>query len=376
MNLNLFFATNRNHEGKNRWAPTGYGKNFSSDGHYNLRFGKLNVTAKDGDVKAFLKKDFGGGRTGDGEGLSGHLTKLAKKAKITAYKDETAVANEPIDPKANSSTHMFLDVKQEMEKANDVVIFIHGYNVTWEAAVGSALSLQLMLNRSKKADEKGVLVVLFSWPSDGSMMPFAAYKSDRSDARDSAQAIGRGLLKLRDFLGMLSPKSDDKTWQPCGQKIHLVCHSMGNYVMQNALGKLEGYANGNLMSRLFENVFLCAADVDDDVMEKEGKMSRIHELCSHLSIYYNNGDVALHISDYTKGNPQRLGQTGIARPQLVHNKIHQIDCSAIITGATEHSYYLWATVNDDISMTMSGLSFDDAERRRKRIANSREWKLE
>lgn len=375
MNLNLFFATNRNHEGKNRWAPTGYGKNFSSDGHYNLRFGKLSITAKDADVSALVNKDFGGGRKGDGEGLSGHLTKLAKKAKITAYEDKTAIANEPIDPKANSSTRMFLDVKQEMEKANDVVVFIHGYNVTWEAAVGSALSLQLMLNRGKKADEKGVLVVLFSWPSDGSMMPFAAYKSDRSDARDSAQAIGRGLLKLRDFLGMLTPRNDDPTWQPCRQKIHMVCHSMGNFVLQNALGKLEGYSGGGLMSRIFENIFLCAADVDDDVLEKEGKMGRLHELSNHLSIYYNNGDVAMSISDYSKGNPQRLGHTGLARPQLVHNKIHQIDCSAIVTGAVEHSYYLWATVNDDIALTISGVAFDGLNRKRKRLANSREWQL-
>lgn len=262
-----------------------------------------------------------------------------------------------------------------MEKVNDVVIYVHRYNVTWQAAVGSALSLQLMLNRNKKPEDKGVLVVLFSWPSDGSMMPFAAYKSDRSDAHDSAQAIGRGLLKMRDFLGMLSPKNTDETWQPCRQKIHMVCHSMDNYVLQNALSKLEGYANGNLLSRIFENIFLCAADVDDDVLEKEGKMGRLHERCSHLSIDYNNGDVAMSISDYSKGNPQHLGHTGIARPQLVHNKIHQIDCLAIVTGAVEHSYYLWATVNDDIALTISGVAFDGLNRKRKRLANSREWQL-
>ena len=53
------------------------------------------MAAKDGEVAAYLTKDFGGGRIGDGEGLSGHLTKLAKKAKIKAYEDQTADANAP-----------------------------------------------------------------------------------------------------------------------------------------------------------------------------------------------------------------------------------------------------------------------------------------
>lgn len=373
MNLDLFFATNRNHLGNNRWAPEGYGTKFSSDGHYNLRFGKLSIKASNEKINSFLAESFTEG-TGNGESLSSYLAKEMGKAKIMAYQDKTS--EKEVSFEHNSSTRMFLDVKSRMEKSMDVLIFIHGYNVSWTNAAASALALQLMLNKDKKAGEQKTMVLLFSWPSDGSMMPFAAYKSDRSDARDSAQAVGRGLLKLRDFLAKLNSKEDTpQKWQPCNQKIHLLCHSMGNYVLQNALTKLEGYAMGNKMSRIFDNIFLCAADVDDDVLEKDGKMGRLHEITSHLSVYYNNEDVALHISDYTKSNPQRLGHTGSARPQLIHNKIHQIDCTPIVRGLVEHSYYLWATVNEDIAMTIQGIAFDDPERRRKRLANSREWKM-
>ena len=43
--LQLFYATNRGHEGKNRWKPEAYGTKFSSDGMENLRFGSLTVDA-------------------------------------------------------------------------------------------------------------------------------------------------------------------------------------------------------------------------------------------------------------------------------------------------------------------------------------------
>jgi esterase/lipase superfamily enzyme len=129
------------------------------------------------------------------------------------------------------------------------------------------------------------------------------------------------------------------------------------------------------MPRIFENIFLCASDVDDDCLEDGKKMGDVHQLANHIAVYYNKGDIAMYISDFTKGNPQRLGNTGAARPQLIHNKIHQISCSKVVTGFTEHSYYQWATVNDDIAMTINNVDFDDKSRERKRLANSREWEI-
>jgi esterase/lipase superfamily enzyme len=375
MDLKLFFATNRNHIGDNRWKPKGYGKKFSQDGHFNLRFGELSVSSEKKKIDELLWKAFPFNQSGDGEELSGYLSKQAKNAKINAYEDLTNTAKKALDFRSNSSTKWFLSLKKEMEQSKDVLIFIHGYNVSWEEAVGSALSLQLMINRNKKPEQKEIIIVLFSWPSDGSIMPFAAYKSDRSDARDSAQAVGRGFLKLRDFIGKLQLNSDKTEFKPCGQKIHLLCHSMGNYVLQNALKKLIGYSDGSRMSRIFDNIFLCAADVDDDVLEKDNKMEKVHELCNRLTIYYNNEDIGMYISDYTKGHPQRLGHTGLAHPQLAHNKIHQVDCTPVVKGIVEHSYYLWGMVNNDIAMTLYSVPFDDKSRMRKRLANNREWML-
>ena len=373
MKTKLYFATNRNHLGKDRWNPEGYGKKFSSDGHFNLRFGTLTVNLEDTNVAKHLNQEFEQGRSGDGEGLAAYIGDQMENAKINAYKDETATTTDHIKFHANSSTHFFKDLKEDMEKNADVLIFIHGYNVSWKEAAASAMSLQFMLNRNRKQTDKEIIVVLFSWPSNGSMMPFAAYKSDRSDARDSAQAVGRAVLKLKDFLAEIKPKHEDEKMRPCFNSIHLLAHSMGNYVLQNSLVKIKGYSSGNRMPRIFDNIFMCAADVDDDCLEEGQKMAQLHDLCNHISIYHNKGDVAMYISDYTKGHPQRLGNAGVARPQLVHNKIQQINCSKIVKGIVEHSYYQWATVNEDIRMTLDEVPFASNQRRRK--GQLREWEL-
>ena len=94
-----------------------------------------------------------------------------------------------------------------------MLVLIHGYNVTWEEAVGTAAAFEATMNRPDACDDPApawsvtvpqpVRVVLFTWPSNGQALPFVSYKSDRGDASGSAGAIGRGLLKVRDYLHQL-----------------------------------------------------------------------------------------------------------------------------------------------------------------------------
>ncbi len=371
MKITLFYATNRNHLGTNRWKPTDYGKNFSSDRNSNLRFGKVGLTVDEKEIKNYLQRTKHK-RIGDGEGLSGYLTKLVKnKGKIKAYKDVTTGGKSGFDVEQLASTMLFRDLKIIMDKKQDIMINVHGFNVSWWEAVGSAMALELMLNRESihdKNDKKSVNVFLFSWPSNGDMMKGRAYASDRQDAIDSGIAVARGFLKLRDFLMTLRPKHVvsalklDPSLKECGQELHLLCHSMGNFVLQNALSSLIQEDKSEVLPRLFKNVFMCAPDVDDTVFEGTQPMNNVHQLCRHLSIYFNKGDMAMYISDYTKGNIERLGHAGAARPNQLHNKIHQVDCSDIVGGGIEHSYYLWGSVNEDIRQTINGCKFDDSIR--------------
>jgi len=373
--LTLYYATNRKHEGKNRWRPDGYGSKFSDDGSENLRLGKLNLQADEKKIARFLSAPAGKG-VGEGDELGDYLASLAANAKIQAYQEkilpEYSEAGQP-DARLGSAA-LFSDLNETMHKQTDVLVYVHGFNVSWASAVGSALALQEMLNHSPSRNTKqNVVVVLFTWPSDGMALPFVSYKSDRTDARASGYAVGRGFLKLRDYLARLRDRSKGGE-KLCDQDLHLLCHSMGNYVLQNALERMNDFTPGTALPRIFEHIFLCAPDVDDNVLESGEPMGSLHELTRSVSTYFNRGDAALSVSDYTKGNPDRLGTAGASRPALLHNKVHQIDCSPIVQGLVEHGYYLVGAVNADIRQSIDGLAPDDAQRKRKRSSTSeRVW---
>jgi esterase/lipase superfamily enzyme len=371
--LTLYYATNRNHVGDDRWHPASYGTKFSDDGMENLRFGYVTVTADDKKIASFLNAGVGDCGVGNGEGLGGYLSKCARTAKIEAYKEDinpgiadTAQPNAKMGSKA-----MFADVQSDMEKSSDVVLYIHGFNVSWFDAVGSALALQYLLQNSATRDPaQTVLVVLFTWPSDGMALPWVSYKSDRSEATGSGAAVGRAFLKMRDFLAGLRDRAKKGGKELCGQDIHLLCHSMGNFLLQSALARTFDFTPGNALPRLFEHVFLCAPDVDDNALEADQPLARIDQIARNVTIYYNRGDKAMVISDYTKGNPERLGGTGAAHPALLHNKVHQVDCTTVAhtLGIARHSYYLDGNVNTDIRASIDGWEQDDRRRLRERNA--------
>jgi esterase/lipase superfamily enzyme len=363
--LGLYFATNRAHEGKDRWHPKRYGRSFSADGVENLRFGWLEVDVAQAEIDRCLRAATSVG-AGDGNALAKLLTRAAGKARIDAYE-------ETLDPKRSEdaqskarlgSKAMFRDLQKDMLQRRDALVYVHGFNVSWEEAVGAALALQLMLNRDGIGDAKQeAAVVLFTWPSDGLALPFVSYKSDRTEAKASGYAFARGLLKVRDHLASLADRAGGRA---CPQDLHLLCHSMGNYVLQNALDRMRSFTPGTALPRLFEEVLLCAPDVDADVLEPGRPMGDLHEICRRVTVYYNRGDAALHVSDYTKGNPERLGSFGASRAGLLSDKVHQVDCSGIVGGLIEHSYYLDGRVNADILLSLDGVSTDGEGRTRTR----------
>ncbi|MBI4650393.1 alpha/beta hydrolase [Candidatus Desantisbacteria bacterium] len=376
-NLLLYYATNRKHKGLDRFKPDLYETTFSDDGMENLRFGKVTLTADENELAKYINitEKFG---KGDGVGLSEYLTECAKSARIEAFEEKLDPKISDIHQKKDAkfgSQAMFDELKKTMENKSDILIYIHGFNVSWHEAVGSALSLQEMLNNSRVKDPaQNLLVILFTWPSNGQALPFVSYKSDRTDAQTSGYAFARGMLKVRDFLTTIKKNSGIL----CGQDIHLLCHSMGNYVLQSSLERIDQFTPGTVLPRIFEHIFLCAPDVDDNVFEPGEPMGNLHELARSVSIYHNKEDKAMYVSDYTKGNPERLGTGGVARPSILHNKIQQINCSPLVQGEgfVEHSYYLSGYVNDDIRYSIDGVPHEDYKRRRTRdISLPNVWRM-
>ncbi|MBB2487542.1 alpha/beta hydrolase [Mitsuaria sp. WAJ17] len=393
MQLCVYFATNRGHEGPERFAPLRYGSRFSRDGMENLRFGRVLFDADDEQVRALLdqRRDHTG--AGDGEALQDYLSKcVASSQRIECYRESIP------DPQLNEqaqgqavklgSAALFAELQQDMQQGRDLMVLVHGFNVSWEEAVATAAAFEAMVNRAEPALDEGlpvksVRVLLFTWPSDGAALPWASYKSDRADAHGTSGALGRALLKLRDQLHALGrevrqssvrvralraamaglPNAEVEraiaqleATELCGQKLHLLAHSMGNYVLQNALARVHEFSPGKQLPRLFDTVFLCAPDVDDDALEGSAPLARVHQVSQSVAIYHNRNDMALKMSDFTKGNPDRLGQGGAARPLLLHQKVYQVDCAALVTGLTQHSYYTNGLVARDIRLALSGLT--------------------
>lgn len=387
MQTTVFFATNRGHEGAERFKPLRYGSRFSSDGMENLRFGRVTFDADDARVLKLMAKhrDFTG--PGDGEALQDYFAKCARDSQvIEAYPESIPdkVVSDQAQPDVKlGSLAMFADLQADMQQGRDVLVLIHGFNVSWEEAVGTAAAFEAMLNRDVGAT-LGVRVILFTWPSDGQALPWVSYKSDRSDARGAAGAVGRAMLKLRDFLHQLGREvrlkgvaeaatrerlaalgvtresevaravARAEATELCGHNIHLLAHSMGNFVLQHALQRVGDFSPGPTLPRMFEHVFLAAPDVDDTVLEHGQAMERVHQIGQAVAIYHNPNDTALRISDTTKGNPDRLGQRGAARPQALHQKIYQVDCSAVVSGLTQHSYYTNGIIANDIRRALQG----------------------
>jgi len=238
---------------------------------------------------------------------------------------------------------------QMREDSLDSLVFIHGFNVSFSGAIESAAQLSDGLAQlSGNSYQPNIFV--FSWPSNGKLLD---YRDDRYDAKASGYAFARGLKKLSDFL-----REPDRG-QRCDRKIHLIAHSMGNYVLRNALQEAQETRGNSLLPCLFENIVLTAADEDSDAFEHDRKLARLLELSRRITIYFNTEDRALEISDLTKGNPERLGEVGPRNPLQLPAKVIPVDVSEVVRGFTEHSYHIDDdNVVQDLIAVLKGVSPD------------------
>jgi esterase/lipase superfamily enzyme len=249
----------------------------------------------------------------------------------------------------NPGSKLFLDdLRVAMrDGCSDTLIFIHGFNVSFIDALkaGGALASEITING------RPINVVVFSWPSDGKAIPFMSYYSDREDARTCGAALARTYLKLYDFMTSLKPT------EYCDRSLHLLAHSMGNYVLRNGLQALRA-KDPTKIARLFSEIVLAAPDEDDDAFDTDDKLRLLPGLGRRVTVYYNQRDKALLISDKTKGNPDRLGSDGPRMLDLLPKKVFVVDCTRVARegdAMIEHSYFLnCPPVASDLQATLQG----------------------
>ena len=202
-----------------------------------------------------------------------------------------------------------------------ILIFLHGFNVSFEEAAMRAAQF------AEDSQFPG-LVVLYSWPSQGSWYQYSA-----DEAR--AGASGERLAEcLKDLVG--------GPWT----KLSLLAHSMGNRVMISAL------ADNDRPQLPFGQLVMAAADLYVD--EFKPKFDKLQQRgIVPCTSYSSRKDLALKLSSWLHSGP-RIGLIDDFHFEGAENE--SIDATAVDRGLLAHGYWSGerALITDIRSLILDG----------------------
>jgi esterase/lipase superfamily enzyme len=193
--------------------------------------------------------------------------------------------------------------------AKEMLVFVHGYNVSFHDAV---------LRTAQLAYDLGIdgAPVLYSWPSQASL---AGYTVDEA-------TIGASVFSLEPFLRELAAKSGARS-------IYLVAHSMGNRALTRALERIAlGMRQG--AKPMFSEILLTAPDID--AREFASLAQTFRRVGERVTLYASSKDGALKASKEVHG----FARAGDTDPDvLVLAGIDTVDVSQVDTSLLGHSYF-------------------------------------
>ncbi len=232
-----------------------------------------------------------------------------------------------------------------------VLVFIHGYNTTFDETVRKTAQLAGDLDLVTCDGKMRGVAVAYSWPAQGTLL---SYLADEENAEWTQQ-------RLAPFLEALA--------MVCRQEhaeLHLVAHSMGARALVRSLADLANAGEPHRRERLADHVILLAPDIGRGLFDQY--VERFLPLIGHLTIYVSAEDRALGLSRLLHGGHQRLGlleSTVLAALQITglgrgdhrelgyiaeqggaRGKIDMIDVSGSFTSQFGHSYEDPALVAD------------------------------
>ncbi|MFM8550750.1 MAG: alpha/beta hydrolase [Nitrospiraceae bacterium] len=193
--------------------------------------------------------------------------------------------------------------------SKELLVFVHGYNSTFDDAVRRAAQLVYDVGFP------GVPIV-YSWPSQGSL---GSYLADETNVEWATP-------HLKEFLLQVAARSGAQT-------VHVIAHSMGARALMAALHQIAQNPPGESLPR-FKEVVLLAPDVDAGVFVNQ--VQGIQRIAERVTLYASAKDKALVWSKTAHGYPR----AGDAKPSLlVVPGVDTIDASWVDTSFTGHSYY-------------------------------------
>jgi esterase/lipase superfamily enzyme len=190
----------------------------------------------------------------------------------------------------------------------DVLVFVHGYNVDFTAAVRRAAQIAFDLKFAGCAS-------VFSWPSTGNLL---GYLTDGGNAEWAFD-------HFREYLNFLLTRVNARF-------VHVIAHSMGCRLLLNAMDRFDPVALPDGSARLGQVVF-AAPDVDADTLARTART--LTGRAAGITIYLSGNDLALNVSRRIFGHGRAGGEL------FVVDGIDTIDASQADTSliGLRHSYY-------------------------------------
>jgi esterase/lipase superfamily enzyme/MinD-like ATPase involved in chromosome partitioning or flagellar assembly len=185
----------------------------------------------------------------------------------------------------------------------NLLVFIHGFNNTFEDAITRAAFNREFLAASGKPGTD-TTVLAFSWPSLGKIVSFPVGDTDYFYDQKMATLSG---VHLMSFFAQIEPLL--RRARANGFRTYLLAHSMGNLALESAVENWFLHGMGN--AKLFDVGFLTAGDCAYDTFAQPHLtgLDGLSLLSSRVSIYYSREDEVLDLSAVINGI-QPLGHDG------------------------------------------------------------------
>jgi esterase/lipase superfamily enzyme len=206
--------------------------------------------------------------------------------------------------------------------ARDVLIYVHGFNQTFETAALDAVRL------SDGIKFRGATMV-FSWPSRAKLFDYGYDRESAMWSRDGMQQVLQGLMA-----------------SPSVGRVHIVAHSIGTMLAMEALRQLYASEGDPVADRIGAVIF-AAPDIDMDVFASS--VARIGPIAPKITVITAANDRALALSGWMAGGITRVGAAHKA--QLAKLGLRVIDASQQGWGIINHDLFL---SNDRIRQVIRG----------------------
>jgi esterase/lipase superfamily enzyme len=278
---------------------------------------------------------------------------------------EKAAALEAAVAEADAALHAVLQRQLSVSRARQVHIFVHGYNVDFDAALTTIAQVWHFTGRDGAA-------VAYSWPAGRGGL--RGYTVDRESGEFT-------ITHLKRFIASVAAS-------PEVAQVNLIAHSRGSDVVLTALRELylaSGCDGEALRATLkLGQVILAAPDIDYDLVNQRVASEGVLEAASQLTVYISEKDRALGLASWLFESTLRLGRLPLLllTPQEL-TRIGERPALAIIDTRTRrsdlfgHSYFYQspAVSSDVILVLQHGAAPGSAERPLEPMGNNL-WRLD